>query len=246
MNGKVILLAAAAAVAAAAQAQYVRRSAGASVRTGRGAAAAAAAQDDERQFKEGRVVIEQFPKLGRASTLEAPSIQGGSSLPVCFTKPRRWIVAEAKYRTESKWTDQLTFTWHILLETKSATEKDKDDRGKIPPYSYFSQSVTYMNIPRGGHAASVCLPPSYLERFGEPKAIGLVITSPTGQMLAGDSESGIENVKSHSKWWENNAIMDAKQPGSQEPMIERRQGLLDRSKTIWALVKPNDYETVAQ
>jgi hypothetical protein len=31
-----------------------------------------------------------------------------------------------------------------------------------------------------------------------------------------------------------------------EPMIERRQGLLDRSKTIWALVNPNDYEAVVQ
>ena len=30
------------------------------------------------------------------------------------------------------------------------------------------------------------------------------------------------------------------------PMIERRQGLLDRSKTIWAMVFPNDYEQVAQ
>lgn len=29
-------------------------------------------------------------------------------------------------------------------------------------------------------------------------------------------------------------------------MIERRQGLLDRSKTIWALVYPNDYETTLQ
>jgi hypothetical protein len=31
-----------------------------------------------------------------------------------------------------------------------------------------------------------------------------------------------------------------------KPMIERRQGLMDRSKTIWALVNPNDYEDVAQ
>jgi len=31
-----------------------------------------------------------------------------------------------------------------------------------------------------------------------------------------------------------------------EQMIERRQGLLDRSKTIWSLVNPNDYELVIQ
>ena len=37
-----------------------------------------------------------------------------------------------------------------------------------------------------------------------------------------------------------------KQTGDGKPMIERRQGLMDRSKTIWALVNPNDYEQVAQ
>jgi hypothetical protein len=39
--------------------------------------------------------------------------------------------------------------------------------------------------------------------------------------------------------------MNATQPNG-DPMIERRQGLVDRSKTIWALVNPNDYEYVAQ
>jgi hypothetical protein len=31
-----------------------------------------------------------------------------------------------------------------------------------------------------------------------------------------------------------------------ERLVEQRQGLLDRSKTIWALVNPNDYEQVVQ
>ena len=48
-----------------------------------------------------------------------------------------------------------------------------------------------------------------------------------------------------SKFWEDSKIMDAK-TGDGKPMIERRQGLMDRSKTIWALVNPNDYEQVAQ
>ena len=244
INAKILVAALAASAVAAAEAQSVRRGV-VNGRTRR-AAAAAAAEEETNAAAEGRVVLEQFPKTGRASTLAAPSLQGATLIGSCYTKPRRWIVTEAKYRTDAKWTDQLTFTWHILLETKSATEKDKGDREKIPPYSYFSQSVTYVNIPRGSHAASVCLPPSYLERYGEPKAIGLVVTDPNGKMLAGDSESEIKDIKSHSKWWEDSKIMDAKQPGAQEPMIERRQGLLDRSKTIWALVNPNDYEMVAQ
>lgn len=220
-------------------APVARRAAGASINRGAGAAGESAAA-----AKESKVTIDQNPKTGRASTLAAPNLGGGTNIGPCFTKPRKWIVLESKYTTSGKWMDQLTFTWHVLLETKSATEKDKTDKETLAPYSYFSTTVTYANIPKGSHAASVCLHPSYLERYGEPKAIGLVITNAEGELLAGCSESEIKDIKPNSKWWEESRIMDAKQNG--EPMIERRQGLQDRSKTIWAAVNPNDYEMVVQ
>ena len=198
--------------------------------------------------KDAKVLIDQFPKIGRQSTLAAPSLQGGSIIGQCYNKPRRWIVLEAKYTTYAKWQDQLTFTWHVLLETKTATE-NKGNKEGLAPYSYFTTAVTYQNIPQGSHAASVCLHPSYLERFGEPKAVGLVITNAKGETLNGDCESEIKGIPTHPKsleqaFWNNNEIMNAQKDG--EPMIERRQGLMDRSKTIWALVNPNDYEQVAQ
>ena len=175
---------------------------------------AGADEDAPTTGKEAKITIDQFPKLGRASTLPA-----------------------------------LTFTWHVLLETKSATE-NKGNKEGLAPYSYFTTSVTYQNIPQGSHAASVCLHPSYLERYGEPKAVGLVITNAKGEMLAGDCESEIKGIPTHPKsleaaFWNNNDIMNA-QTKEGEPMVERRQGLLDRSKTIWAMVNPNDYEQVAQ
>lgn len=199
--------------------------------------------------KEAKVLIDQFPKIGRQSTLSAPSLQGGTIIGQCYNKPRRWIVLEAKYTTYAKWQDQLTFTWHVLLETKSATE-NKGNKEGLPPYSYFTTAVTYQNIPQGSHATSVCLHPSYLERFGEPKAVGLVITNAKGETLNGDCVSEVKGIQSHPKtleqaFWNNNEIMNA-QSKDGEPMIERRQGLMDRSKTIWALVNPNDYEQVAQ
>lgn len=219
-------------------------------RTIKGRTTRAADADEETTVsgKDAKITIDQFPKTGRSSTLMAPMLQGASIIGQCYSKPRKWIVLEAKYSTYSKWQDQLTFTWHILLETKSATEKDKTD--KIAPYSYFSTSVTYANIPKGTHAASVCLHPSYLERYGEPKAIGLVIANKDGTILAGDCESEIKGIKSHPKsleeaFWNNQEIMNM-QDKSGELMIERRQGLQDRSKTIWALVNPNDYEMVVQ
>lgn len=197
---------------------------------------------------DAKVTIDQFPKTGRASTLSVSSLSGASIIGQCFTKPRKWIVLETKYTTYARWQDQLTFTWHVLLETKSATEKDKTD--KLPPYSYFSTTVTYANIPKGSHAAGVCLHPSYLERYGEPKAIGLVIANKDGTILAGNCESEIKGIDSHPKsldqaFWNNDKIMNATTQNG-EPMIERRQGLQDRSKTIWALVNPNDYEMVVQ
>ena len=72
-----------------------------------------------------------------------------------------------------------------------------------------------------------------------------MITNAKGEMLYGDSESEIKEIKPHTKFWEQDNVMNAKQADGQ-PYVERRQGLVDRSKTIWALVNPNDYEDVMQ
>ena len=122
--------------------------------------------------------------------------------------------------------------------------ENKGNKEKLAPYSYFTTATTYFNIPMGSHAASVVLPPSYLERYGEPKAIGLEITNQNGELLAGDCWSEIKGIAAHKKFWENQDIMNAQSGG--KPMIERRQGLVDRSKTIWAMVNPNDYEATVQ
>lgn len=221
-------------------------------RTGRSAAKSAAADDEDAPTtgKEARIEIVQFPKMGKAATFPPPAgVTGGTNIGSCYNKPRAWIVLEAKYTTYSKWQEQLTFTWHVLLDSKTAPE-NKGNKEGLAPYSYFTQTVTYQNIPKGTHAASVCLHPSYLERFGEPKAVGLVITNQKGEVLAGDCESEINGIPNHPKqledaFWNDQKIMNAKDERG-EPMIERRQGLLDRSKTIWAAVNSKDYEDVVQ
>ena len=210
----------------------------------------AAAESDE-EAPEGNVKIEIFPKLGKRSTASAPSVGESLMGSVWNGSPRKWIVLETKYQTFDRVIDQLTFEWHVLLDTKTATVKDKETLAKRAPYSYFSQQVTYVNIPKGMHAASVCLHPSYYEQYGEPKAVGIVIKDINGKVLAGDCESEIKGIASHPKsieaaFWNSDDIMNAKDPKSSDGglMIERRQGLQDRSKTIWALVSPNDYELV--
>ncbi len=190
-----------------------------------------------------KILVDQMPKPGQSSCLPAPGIQGASMIGVCYTKPRRWIVIETKYTTYEKFLPQLTFNWHVLLETKSAKE-NKGNKMGLAPYSYFNTTVTYFNIPQGSHAACVCLPPSYLELYGEPKVIGFTISNENGDILGGDTVSEVKGIKNGSKFWEDQKIMSAEQGG--KPMIERRQGLVDRSKTIWALVNPNDYEATMQ
>jgi len=193
------------------------------------------------QGREAKVLVDQFPKTGQASALSAPSLQGQTTIGKCYQKPRKWLVFEMKYTTFVKWQDQLTFTWHILLDSKSATEKDRTD--EKAPYSYYTTSVTYANIPQGSHAASVVLPPSILERYGYAKAIGVVISNKNGDVLGGQSESEVKGIEKGTLWWNDDKIMNATD-NKGGAMIERRQGLLERSKTIWGLVNPNDYEIV--
>ena len=249
---KLVIAAVAAAItgAAFAQARMTTRRSGSSINR-KAVAAAEMDEEDMTTGKAAKVLIDQFPRTGTTATLAAPSVPGQTIIGQCYTKPRKWIVLEAKYSTFVPFQDQLTFEWHVLLETKSAKENKSNKEG-IAPYSYFTTTTTYLNIPRGSHAASVCLHPSYLERYGEPKAVGLVITNAKGEILGGDCEAEGPELKnfSHPKslesaFWKDQEIMNAKGKDG-KPMIERRQGLVDRSKTIWALVNPNDYEYVAQ
>ena len=226
------LAALAAAVVVAAPTRAKRSGGDDTVTTGRGA----------------KVLIVQEPRLGQVACLPAPSVQGATIVGQCYKKPRKWIVLETKYDTfgteTSKFLDQLTFTWHVLLDAKSATE-NKGNKEGLAPYSYFTTATTYVNIPAGSHAASVVLPPSCLERFGEPRAVGLEISNQNGETLAGDCWSEVKGIAPHTRFWDDQKIMGAVTKEG-KPMIDRRQGLMDRSKTIWAIVFPNDYEQVAQ
>ena len=202
------------------------------------------------QGKDARVQITRKAQVRSASLLSAPSANGNTNLGKVFKKPRQWIVPELEYQTAADWQDELMFTWHILLDAKTAKQPDKPSKDKEPVarYSYYTVAVRYVNIPKGSHAASEVLPPSVLERFGEPAAIAVVITNKEGDILDGQNE-GAETVvgkKLAEKWWENaDQVLSAKDAKG-TPLIARRQGLLDRSKTIFALVNPDDYEMVQQ
>ena len=206
---------------------------------------AMAGNDDgpETTGRAAKILLEPI-QLGQQALATAPCING---LQQYFKKPRQWIVLNTKYTTfgtdTSKFLQQLTFNWHVVLDVKTARE-NKGNKAGLPQYSYFTATVTYFNIPAGSHGASVCLPPSYLELYGEPKAVGLEISNENGDMVGGDSWSDMKPIKAGTKFWEDEKFQNAM--SGENPAIIRRQGLVDRSKTIWALVNPNDYEATMQ
>ena len=67
-----------------------------------------------------------------------------------------------------------------------------------------------------------------------------------GNVMAFIEKAEAVGKKLAEKWWDNaDQVMSAKD-GKGTPLIARRQGLVDRSKTIFALVNPDDYEMVQQ
>ena len=199
------------------------------------------------QGKDARVAITRKASLGSGLLQSAPTANGSSYLGKVFKKPRQWIVPELEYQTAAEWQDELTVTWHILLDSKNAKQRDKPSKDKepVPQYSYYTVAVRYLNVPKGSHAASCVLPPSILERYGEPVVISVRITNKEGDTLDGQDE-GASNLKMPDEWWSNDQVFSAKDKKTGAPLIARRQGLLDRSKTIFALINPDDYEMVQQ
>lgn len=176
---------------------------------------------------EGKVKIERFPASGKAALVRTPEYQvnvSGLQAPLSSRK-REWAVFEIKYATSARWTDELAFTYHVLC-------KGKDEKGK-DCFSYYTTTVRYMDIPRGSHMSCVMLPPSLVERYGEPLALALEIMGKDEAM--GTREESMMSLP--KGWWKNSKVMD-------DPRLVRRNGLRDRSKTPFALINSNDYEVV--
>ena len=204
---------------------------------------------------DAKVKISQMPNIGPQSLLVAPSLQAqGGSQPI--TKSRRqWGVYEMTYRTAQKWTEDITVNWFVLCDTKKAKQVDRSKTAaRLPPYVYYTLVSRYVNIPEGDHRSCVCLPPSFIERYGEPVVITCEIVTNEGKLLDGETVlSNIgkpfvggkftEETKDKAEWWANSEIIDAKDKKG-EALIEVRQGLVDRSKSPFYLVNNADYETI--
>ena len=148
-------------------------------------------------------------------------------------RPREWALFEIRYSTDKRWTDEMAFNYFVMAKGKNNEGKDA--------FSLYTATVRYIDIPKGDHMSCVALPPSLVERYGEPIAVALEITGKDGSVLASEAlASGIQLPK---EWWRDSNVMD-KRDAAGNPFLVRRNGLVDRLKTPFALINPDDYEVV--
>lgn len=242
----IICLALASMMALSVEAQRTKRSSRTSSRT---------AREEAQEQMDAKVAISQMPNIGPQSLLMAPMLQAPGA-PQSITKARRlWGVFDMTYRTAQRWTEDLTVNWYILTDTAKAKVKDKSKAAKpLPPYVYYTLTTRYVNIPEGDHRSCVCLPPSFIERYGEPVVITCEILTAEGKVLDGQTiVNGFgfikpgkydDETKGKMQWWAADEIINAKNKKTGEPMIEIRQGLVDRSKSPFYLVNNADYEAI--
>jgi len=178
--------------------------------------------------KSDKVEIKRMPPPNKTAMVRTPEFNYNvqNTMPKVSKKPREWALFEVKYETDAKWTDELSFNYHVMT-------KGKDDEGK-DAFSYYTTAIRYIDIPKGEHMSCVSIPPSLVERYGEPVAVALEITGKDGKVLDSKSEAILQLPK---EWWKDSNVLD-------KPQVSRRNGMVDRMKTPFALINADDYEVV--
>jgi hypothetical protein len=181
------------------------------------------------ETKAGVLRIRRMPKPTRAVMVRTPEFQTSMGRSSRTPKNREWALLEFEYETTPEWLDSLDIAYSVMTRTKGTDGKDA--------YSLFQSRVTYIDIQKGDHTSCVILAPNTLARFGEPVAVAIEIYQ-NGVLLEGKSEvAARETSMSAEDWWKNPRIIDS-------PLVTRREGLLERSKTPFALINMDDYEVV--
>jgi hypothetical protein len=132
---------------------------------------------------------------------------------------RSWLMVVSEYKTAPEWIDEVTVTFYVALR---GDPEDLPEGAK--PVNLFSGTVTYMNVKKGDHQATMFLDPNTFERFGEVEAVAVVIN------VDGQLAGGMADPRTTVKWWERetpNAIP-----------------LLKRNESPWALIEMEQHETI--
>lgn len=174
------------------------------------------------------LMIRRMTKLNKVK--QQTPIYTTSATTVRPGRPREWAVFEVTYDTVPEWMDEVVVTYYVMSERRGADAKQKE-------FSFYQTTVRYTDVPRGEHMACVVLPPGPLLRYGD-RFIGAAveITAADGTLLAAKDETQ-DWVPPPGDWWRKPEVTESKS-------VVKREGLVDRSKTPFALVNIDDYEVV--
>jgi hypothetical protein len=174
----------------------------------------------------GKLRVRKLVGLGNKARMFTPSYS--TDVGRGIQRAKEWRTVLLTYDTAPAWIDELLIQFYVLGMTR-------DPETKQNVYSFYKMAVWYLDVAEGrNHLATVYLRPAALERYGEPVAVAAVVTL-EGEVVAEISD---ESVKLPAKWWKNPLVTDS------QATTTRDGYLLDRSKSPWALINPDDYEVI--
>ncbi len=130
------------------------------------------------------------------------------------SKPAEWQRVAVRYDTEPDWIDEIEFRYLVLVKNP-----------KTSAYTLFPGAVTYVDVAKGkGHVSTVFLRPQTLERYGPVEWAGV-------KVFVGGEQVAVGQVPDDPKPWTANVRA-----------VENV--LLNRSRTPFALIAVDNYETI--
>lgn len=154
-------------------------------------------------------------EMGRTQT---PTYNSRSQLRV-KEELKDWFRIEITYDTEPKWTDEVTFTYYVLLKNE-ANAKPGDPRSA---FRVLKGQTTDINVPEGrNHYNVIFIHPRTIERYGAIERVAVVATA------GGVTVAMASQPESRTRWWEELAPMEGL--------------LLNRMETPFGLIAHDRYE----
>jgi len=180
--------------------------------------------------------VRRMEGVGKQYQLKTPEFR--TSLGGGTKRAQDWAEIKVQFDTykdtsatnasSREWIDELVVDFYVMTQYK-------DDRGR-ERYSYYKTTGRYRDVERGSsHAVAAYLPPSAVKRYGLPAAIAVEMTA-GDKVLARETEFE-KALKLPEQWWKSPNVLNS------ENVTVRNEYLVTRSRSPFALVAIDDYET---
>ena len=176
----------------------------------------------------GDVKITKLSDLSHDYRQKAKSIDGKTS-----QKSRIWGVFDVTFQTTPAWIDSMTITYTVILFNPKADAKKGEKQ-----LTLMQTTVEYADVAQDReHKAGAVVLPAALLRLGEP--IGFAASISVGGKEVASQGVSRGPLASHKEWWKEDAVLNSQN-------VQRRDAyMMDRMKSPFQLVDPDDYELSA-